>query len=109
MKSTEVDESWSVFNPNVLFKRNHPSIKHQEVFNLLKACYTSMPVLGYPNFSCPLELETDASLQGLDTVLSQRDKHSNGRFITYTSHTLQPSKESMRNDILAKLELLALK
>ena len=44
--------------------------KHQEAFDLLKACLTSAPVLGYPDFSCPFELETDASLQGLGVMLS---------------------------------------
>ena len=48
--------------------------KHQEAFNLLKACLTSAPVLGYPDFSHPFELETDASLQVLVTVLSKGTK-----------------------------------
>ena len=39
--------------------------EHQEAFDLLKACLTSAPVLGYPDFSCQFELEMDASLQGL--------------------------------------------
>ena len=39
--------------------------KHQEAFDLLKACLTSVPVLGYPDFNHPFELEMDASLQGL--------------------------------------------
>ena len=34
--------------------------KHQKAFDLLKACLTSTPVLGYPDFSCPFNLETDA-------------------------------------------------
>ena len=36
--------------------------KHLRAFHLLKAHLTSMPVLGYPGFSFPFELETDASL-----------------------------------------------
>ena len=43
---------------------------HQEAFDLLKACLTSAPVLGYPDFNRPFELEMDASLQGLGAVLS---------------------------------------
>ena len=46
--------------------------KHQEAFNLLKTCLMSAPVLGYPDFSRPFDLETDASLQGLGAVFSQR-------------------------------------
>ena len=44
--------------------------KHQETFNLLNACLTGAPVPCYPDFSHPFELETDASLQGLGTMLS---------------------------------------
>ena len=43
--------------------------EHQEAFNLLKACLTSAPVLGYQDFNHPFELEMDASLQGLVAVL----------------------------------------
>ena len=50
--------------------------EHQKVFNLLKACLTSVPVLGYMDFSLPFSVETDASLQGWGAVLSQRDEHS---------------------------------
>ena len=49
--------------------------EHQEVFDVLKTHLTSAPVLGYPDFSQPFELETDASVQGLGTVLTQRDEN----------------------------------
>ena len=62
--------------------------KHQEVFNLLKACLTSVPVLGYPDFNHPFELETDASLQGLGAVLSQRDKTGTSCVIAFASRSL---------------------
>ena len=55
--------------------------EHQEAFDLLKACLTSVPVLGYPDFNRPFELETDASLQGLGAVLSQRDETGTSRVI----------------------------
>ena len=48
--------------------------EHQEAFNLLKTHLMSVPVLGYPDFSRPFDLETDASMQGLGAVLSQRDE-----------------------------------
>ena len=83
--------------------------KHQEAFNLLKACLTSVPVLGYPDFSHPFKLEMDASLQGLVAVLSQRDKTSARHVIAFASRSLQPSEQSMHNYSSAKLELLALK
>ena len=68
--------------------------EHQ-VFDLLKACLTSAPMLGYPDFSCPFELETDASLQGLDAILSQRDKTGTSHVIPFVSRSLRPSKQSM--------------
>ena len=39
--------------------------KHQEALDLLKTHLTSVPVLGYPDFSRPFDLDNDASLQGL--------------------------------------------
>ena len=83
--------------------------KHQEAFDLLKACLTSVPVLGYPDFNHPFELEMDASLQGLGAVLSQRDETGTSHVIAFASRSLQPSEQSMHNYSSAKLELLALK
>ena len=70
---------------------------------------TSAPVLGYPDFSHPFELEMDASLQGLGTILSQRDKTGTSHVIAFASRSLQSRKHSMCNYSSAKLELLALK
>ena len=83
--------------------------KHQEAFDLLKACLTGVPVLGYPDFNCPFELEMDALLQGLGAVLSQRDKTGTSHVIAFASRSLQPSKQLMHNYSSAKLGLLALK
>ena len=83
--------------------------KHQEAFDLLKACLTSAPVLGYPDFNCPFELEMDASLQGLGAMLSQRNETGTSHVIAFASRSLQPSRQSMHNNSSAKLELLALK
>ena len=66
-------------------------------------------MLSYPDFSHPFELETDASLQGLGTVLSQRDENGTSYVIAFASRSLWPSKQSMQNYSSAKLELLALK
>ena len=62
--------------------------KHQEAFDLLKACLTSVPVLDYADFNCPFELETDASLQGLGAMLSQRDKTGTSHVIAFSSKSL---------------------
>ena len=47
---------------------------HQEAFDLLKSHLISTPALGYPEFSQPFKLETNVSLQGMGTVLLQKDK-----------------------------------
>ena len=65
--------------------------EHQEAFDLLKACLTSAPVQGYPNFSCPFEPETDASLQGVGAILSQRCKTGTSHVIAFSSRSLWPS------------------
>ena len=44
----------------------------EESFNSLKHALTSAPVLGYPDFTQPFILETDASFQGLGAILSQK-------------------------------------
>ena len=49
-------------------------LKHQDAFNALKEALGPAPVLGYPDFSREFILETDASLNGLGTILSQQDK-----------------------------------
>ena len=45
--------------------------KHQDAFDALKEVLSTAPVLGYPNFSREFIVETDVSLNGLGTVLSQ--------------------------------------
>ena len=83
--------------------------EHLESFNKLKEALTSAPVLAYPNYDKPFILDTDASLKGLGTVLSQEDDKGNYCVISFASCTLKLYKHSMRNYSSAKLELLALK
>ena len=83
--------------------------KHQKAFDILKLALTTAPVLGYPDFEREFILETDASLRGLEAVLSQVDDQGKTHVIAYASWTLRPSERSMHNYSSAKLELLALK
>ena len=69
----------------------------------------SLLVLGYPEFSRPFDLETDASLQALAAILSQRDTNAKSMVIAYASRSMRPNEKMMCNYSLAKLELLALK
>ena len=84
-------------------------IEHQEAFDALKEALCTAPVLGYPDFSREFILETDASLKGLGTILSQQQKDGSVCVIAYASQSLCPSKRSMCNYSSAKLELLVLK
>ena len=109
----------------VMMKKTHARIKlpllqqnlhhsnwtsdQQESFNKLKLALTSGPVLAYPNYDKPFLLETDASLKGLGTVLSQEDDDGNLHVISYASHMLKPYEKSKHNYSSAKLKLLTLK
>lgn len=64
--------------------------------------------MGFPDFSRPFIVETDASFQGLGAVLSQEQE--NGHVvIAYASRTLRPTERNMDNYSSLKLEMLALK
>ena len=69
--------------------------EHQESFNKLKDALTSTPVLAYPDYTKPFILETDASLKGLGTVLSQEDDEGNYRVISFASHTHKQYEKSI--------------
>ena len=81
----------------------------QEGFDQLKKALTEAPVLAYPDYSKPFILETNASLKGLGTVLSQKGDDNEIHVIAYASRSLRPSEKSMRDYSSAKIELMALK
>ena len=84
-------------------------MKHQEAFDALKEALSTATVLGYPDFTREFILKTDASLNGVGTVLSQQDKNGKIHVIAYPSQSLCPSERSICNYSSAKLELLVLK
>ena len=79
--------------------------QHQNALSELLDCLISPPILGYPDYSQPFELHTDASLQGLGAVLYQMQE-GKMRVIGYGSRSLSPAE---RRYHAGKLEFLALK
>ena len=74
----------TTINPEL--KKFEGMAKHQEAFDALKIAVITAAVLGHPNFSKEFILETDASLNGLGTILLQQGKGGKICVITYTSH-----------------------
>ena len=75
-------------------------------FHKLKELCSSTPVLAYPDYKQKFKLYTDASENGLGTVLTQIKDDNLERMVTYASRTLSKSE---RNYDAHKLEFLALK
>ena len=75
------------------------------VFQLLKEKLVDAPVLGYPDYSLPFLLQTDASGEGLGAVLAQIQGGME-RVIAYASRGLSPPETRYPAH---KLEFLALK
>ena len=59
--------------------------EHEQAFQSLKDALVTAPVLGYPDYTKPFMLETDASLKGLGAVLSQRSNDGEIWPIAYAS------------------------
>lgn len=77
----------------------------EAAFAKLKDCLTSPPILGFPDYSIPFEVHTDACQAGLGAVLYQ-EQESKRRVIAYASRGLSKAE---RNYPAHKLEFLALK
>lgn len=90
---------------------SHKSIvwteEHQRILERLIDCLVEPPVLGFPDFSKPFILHTDASAQGLGAVLYQQQDNKL-RVIAYGSRTLTAAERNYHLHS-GKLEFLALK
>ena len=84
-------------------------IEHQEAFDALKEALCAAPVLGYTDFTREFILETDASLKGLGTILSQQDKDGSIHVIAYASRSLHPSERLKHNYSSAKTGTISTK
>ena len=78
--------------------------KCQQSFDDLKGRLSTVPVLVYPNFQQRFIVETDASIQGLGSALSQRQEDGKLNPIAYASRALSPRE---RNYGISELETLA--
>ena len=67
---------------------------------------TSFQVMSYPDFEKPFVLHTDASYDGLGSVLYQKSDGGELRVIGFASRTLRPSEKNYHS---SKLEYLSLK
>ena len=67
-------------------------MKHQDAFDALTEALSTAPMLGYPDFCREFILETDASLNGLGTILSQQGKDGEIHVIACASHSFCPSE-----------------
>ena len=81
----------------------------QNAFDELKHKLLTAPILGFPNFEEPFEVETDASHLGLGAILSQRIG-TNRVVIAYASRKLSKSELNIvkQDQSSMKLELLAI-
>ena len=80
---------------------------HQHQLEFLISQLTSPPVMAFPDFEKPFILHTDASNEGLGTVLYQQQA-SGLRVLGYASRTLSPAEKNYHLHA-GKLEFLALK
>ena len=76
-------------------------------FEEIKKKLTTAPILGYPDFTKPFIVETDASLSGLGAVLSQQ-QDDGLKVISYISRGLRENEKNMDRYSSTKLEMLAL-
>ena len=80
--------------------------EHQLVTESLIDIVTSFKVMAYPDFDKPFILHTDASYDGLGSVLYQKDEKGDMKVIGFASRTLRGSEKNYHS---SKLEFLSLK
>ena len=76
------------------------------MFEWLKMCCMTVPVLAFADFEKEFQLETDASSEGLGAVLSQKQPDGKWHPIAFRSHELKGGEAKYHS---SKLEFLALK
>ena len=77
-----------------------------EAFEWLKMCCMMAPILAFADFEKEFQLETDVSLEGLGTVLSQKQPDGKWHPVAFGSRELKGGEAKYHS---SKLEFLALK
>ena len=77
-----------------------------EAIGILKDKIQMAPMLVFPDFAKPFLLETDASKEGLGTVLSQKQNDGHYQPVAFGNCSLTPSEKNYHS---SKLEFLTLK
>ena len=77
-----------------------------EVFERLKICCMTVPLLAFADFEKEFQLETDVSLEGLVAVLSQKQPDGKWHPVAFGSRELKGREAKYHS---SKLEFLALK
>ena len=75
-----------------LLQKNHRlswDVHCDNAFHMLKKHLTNPPVMCYPDFEQPFQVQCDACDSGIASILSQ-----NGRVISYASRTLQKHEKN---------------
>ena len=80
------------------------SVECQTAFDKQKEVLVTAPVLAYPSFDHDFILETDASIQGLGAVLSQKQCDGSTHPVAYASRALSSSEKRYG---ITELETLA--
>ena len=63
-----------------------------DAFQVLKATFTSQPVLQLPDLSAPFAISTDASKHASSGVLLQKDSNGDWHPCAYLSQTFGPAE-----------------
>ena len=92
------------YNSKALVEWNE---KHQEILDQMIEYLKSPQVMAYPNFDLPFFITTDASNEGLGSVLYQAQDGVD-RVVSYASRTLSEAEKNYHMHS-GKLEFLALK